>query len=881
LRRALDSELLALGAALRRGGLAVAGIGVGSDLGLHLLFKQPHVEVVLEDASGRPPRGPSLPLSRFRVVLRGASIGSIESSRILARVHECVRRSWGTGLGQWLSPETHGDRSVVEPTTSGLQAALSFRFPLDVPFWSEWRLSSLEAEPGGFRYVFEGPPGERLAYRLCPDRLAARDEGTPLGAFVRVSSAPTAGSGAERADRVVRLLMKYAFDEGSTWGRPHAVPGEHHRLPSPWPSVGPAPAVVQAAEGPTRSAPFACLGLPCLPLLPSAPAQSGSVMPSPGLCATSRGMAADQVRVALLCALDIDTVASGRTRLPFCSLGPARLCGALQAAGYAGCRVHDLNEMLRTQLDSSPQDLDLRAFGDASAVDDYLLRSRPNQVGRALDRLLDALSLEPADLYGVSLVRQHLDHPDAELALAFDLCLVHGLKLRNPACVTVVGGLIYLALHSLRAVSLRLLERCPSLDFVVEGAGDLALVGIADAVFGGKPLGGPGLAWERHAHQYYLCPAPATEVQTPARESRGKANVLVHGRYPLSAYKRLPAVPARFENAGCYRLSGHDLAAIYDFPPALRNALSAHLDRTILPLTHQFMVGCSSTCAFCISANVPVSALPARAAVDELMRLRDEYETNHLIFFHNAINWSRSYALEFTRALIEANAGLRWIDSLVLHNLDERLADRLRESGMVRADVGVESASNRVRRAMRKPLTIGQARARMQLLRDAGIWCDINLIVGLPGERPEDVEATREFLAEASGLYVNCAIDPFYLVDVSPLAHDAGHFGLSVRPVQEMTSKGMRIPYDELGGPRWEERTRAAAHDAGELRRWVAGLPGPGLANASNDIPFHLIFFLYEVYGHAGLSAILEAYEALTRARPVPEGPATRPPAAR
>lgn len=231
---------------------------------------------------------------------------------------------------------------------------------------------------------------------------------------------------------------------------------------------------------------------------------------------------------------------------------------------------------------------------------------------------------------------------------------------------------------------------------------------------------------------------------------------------------------------------------------------------------------------------------------------------------NDAINWSYDYAFEFANALIASKAGIRWTDSLMLVNLDAKLVNKLRASGLVRADVGVETASRRLRRMIRKPLSSSQVLERLRLLHEHGIWCDINMIVGLPHEQEDDFEETRLFLKEAAQYYTNCAVNNFYLIGSSPMGQEPECFGITVRPGMRMTKDGLRLPFDEIGGVAFKERLVSGRKSASDLRETIARYGGPrpsslqALAwrDAWEEIPYHLMFFLYDIYGHEKKASI-------------------------
>jgi len=80
--------------------------------------------------------------------------------------------------------------------------------------------------------------------------------------------------------------------------------------------------------------------------------------------------------------------------------------------------------------------------------------------------------------------------------------------------------------------------------------------------------------------------------------------------------------------------------------------------------------------------------------------------------------------------------------------LNERVLEAIRDHTIGWIFLGVESGSDRMLRRMKKGITTDDVREAVWLARRVGVRVAASLIVGYPGEREEDVEATEELLAE-------------------------------------------------------------------------------------------------------------------------------------
>jgi len=100
--------------------------------------------------------------------------------------------------------------------------------------------------------------------------------------------------------------------------------------------------------------------------------------------------------------------------------------------------------------------------------------------------------------------------------------------------------------------------------------------------------------------------------------------------------------------------------------------------------------------------------------------------------------------------------------------MDREFINKMKASGCVELEYGVESASARVRRLMKKPpYDIRIIERVIRDTHDAGIGTRVNFMFGFPGETEEDFEETLNFLKRNKEFFVQvhpsetfCCIDP-------------------------------------------------------------------------------------------------------------------------
>ena len=115
-------------------------------------------------------------------------------------------------------------------------------------------------------------------------------------------------------------------------------------------------------------------------------------------------------------------------------------------------------------------------------------------------------------------------------------------------------------------------------------------------------------------------------------------------------------------------------------------------------------------------------------------------------------NFRPARAKKIARGLIERDYGLK----LTFPNgfrgdiLDEELVDLLKEAGMYRCMVAVESAVPRIQKVMKKNLKIEKVRNIVDYIAKRGIMVHGAFMLGFPSETREEMEATIDWAAKSS-----------------------------------------------------------------------------------------------------------------------------------
>lgn len=393
--------------------------------------------------------------------------------------------------------------------------------------------------------------------------------------------------------------------------------------------------------------------------------------------------------------------------LPWLSTGLVAARSVLAAAGIRARVVRPFD-----RVDDVPEaalHASLVTFARDPAMPDRLaaMEAARAEAPSFFDRIVDALLHGPERVVGLSVFRNNVD---------VSLVVARLLKARRPAAMVVLGGP-----EAIEDPASLLL---PWVDVVVGSGGDAALVPLVEALLAGRP--------ERAAALRGVWLNPSLGVQQPDAALRPD----------------LPTPPRpRFDHAELVKL------LVADPTPTMP-----------LLLNH----ACPYRCAFCSNA-----VTYGRFREGDVAALVDEMEgvvaAWHALGVRRATNLDLQLSDATTNAIpAQFDALLRavaerargWPLQPTLRGqllLDARVTDAtlrlMREARFEGAFFGLETASDRLRRALHKPGSAASVAAAMTAWHRGGAGgLHFGVPVGIPGETDDDFAETERFVDWALGL---------------------------------------------------------------------------------------------------------------------------------
>ena len=160
--------------------------------------------------------------------------------------------------------------------------------------------------------------------------------------------------------------------------------------------------------------------------------------------------------------------------------------------------------------------------------------------------------------------------------------------------------------------------------------------------------------------------------------------------------------------------------------------------------------GCTFRCCFCSSHTVhgrKMRYYSVNRVREDFKRLRDRYGAKTIVFQDDHFMANRQRAFEIINTVKKLQMTPVFQSGLALYALDRKMLETLKSAGANPLVLSVESGSNRVlKEIMHKPLNLSIVERVVNDCRELGIYTDVNILIGLPGETKQDIEDTRTFL---------------------------------------------------------------------------------------------------------------------------------------
>lgn len=171
--------------------------------------------------------------------------------------------------------------------------------------------------------------------------------------------------------------------------------------------------------------------------------------------------------------------------------------------------------------------------------------------------------------------------------------------------------------------------------------------------------------------------------------------------------------------------------------------------------------GCPYHCVFCASQNVHghrVRTYSVERVKQDILHYHRAYGISRFVFYDDHFLVDKKRAIEILD-FVSAQKLRAEIPTPAFFSLDDEVAAAMVRAGIREVNITMESGNeNTLRTIMHKPGTLAMAKKAVDALHRAGILAVCNILIGLPGETPDSIEAGVRYLLQTDINWFQCFV---------------------------------------------------------------------------------------------------------------------------
>ena len=185
--------------------------------------------------------------------------------------------------------------------------------------------------------------------------------------------------------------------------------------------------------------------------------------------------------------------------------------------------------------------------------------------------------------------------------------------------------------------------------------------------------------------------------------------------------------------------------------------------------------GCPFQCTYCTVAKTPFYLKSSKSVIEELTELYNRYDVRLISFFDETFTINRQRTIEICKSIKSSFPALHWYCNTRVNLVDPELLLIMYDSGCRGISFGVESGSQRILNNIKKGITIEEAKKAIKWAKNCNLKVYTSFIFGLPGETPDTVRDTMNFIRETlpHGAQFNVAV-PYPGTELYQIVKDSG-----------------------------------------------------------------------------------------------------------
>lgn len=191
--------------------------------------------------------------------------------------------------------------------------------------------------------------------------------------------------------------------------------------------------------------------------------------------------------------------------------------------------------------------------------------------------------------------------------------------------------------------------------------------------------------------------------------------------------------------------------------------------------------GCTFRCTFCYRMDTGYRSRDPEALLDEVEYLHKTYRISYVSFMDDLLMTSVDHTERICAAFerrLRRGLQVKWNCNGRLNYCTEDLLKRMRETGCVFINYGIESVDNTVLKLMKKGLRYEHIKRGIEMTLEAGISPGLNFMFGNLGDTRDTLRRATEFLLKYDDFAQMRTIRPVTPYPGSPLYYMAIERGL-------------------------------------------------------------------------------------------------------
>ena len=240
---------------------------------------------------------------------------------------------------------------------------------------------------------------------------------------------------------------------------------------------------------------------------------------------------------------------------------------------------------------------------------------------------------------------------------------------------------------------------------------------------------------------------------------------------------RIVSTPDRGYEKDIERFSYH-ISDLPKGPYHLRERVSLKKSSEISnPISVMTSRGCSGRCVYCCMSAGRVRFRDSKAVVDEIEEKSRLTNTNELGIFDSSFTVKKSHVIGICEEILRRKLKLKW-SCQSRANIDVEVLKLMKEAGCVAISVGIESASTKVLKAIKKEINLDQVMEFLRMCQRVNISALTYFMVSLPEETEEEAEETFRFIRKITPLVFKPALQITQIYPDAKLYYIAKEKGL-------------------------------------------------------------------------------------------------------